>query len=78
MPLVLSSHYNPNPTSLPAVRGDRAGTASHRNVFCDSYQSCLNVAVKRGWADWTCAKCTLVTLTPIPSAVKYAQDRPRE
>ncbi|MFZ5470311.1 MAG: hypothetical protein ACOZIN_12820 [Myxococcota bacterium] len=69
----------PNPTELAAAR-PTSGEADmrHRNVFCPFYDSCLDVAVRRGWSDWTCNHCLLVDQTPTPSAVVFSRDRPRE
>ena len=37
----------------------------YRNLSCMQYGSCLDRAVKQGWADWSCLNC-----------VHYAQVRP--
>jgi hypothetical protein len=49
----------PKPTEIRwSFRLNRESTQD-RNVFCPSYTRCLDVAVKAGWEDWTCARCAL-------------------
>ncbi len=67
----------PNPVQLAPGRFD-GGDVTHRNVFCPHYDGCLDVAVKRGWADFTCTRCELFRKTPPPSAVELSFDQPRE
>ena len=53
----------PNPVPLPSVLNaeSRTGPESVRNLFCPEYENCLNVAVKRGWASFSCQECPLFT-----------------
>jgi hypothetical protein len=69
----------PFPTELaPSGFGEAVTAASVRNFFCRYYDSCLTTAVRRGWSDWTCARCALRGSTPPPSATRFAQDRRRD
>jgi hypothetical protein len=68
----------PHPTQLAPDLQELADTAAVRILFCPHYDSCLTTAVKRGWADWTCARCELRNTTPPPSASRFAQDRRRD
>ena len=50
-----------------------------RNVFCRSYDSCLDLAVKKNWRSWTCAKCPLIAHeAEKPTPEKFAHRRIRE
>ena len=57
---------------------DLAGAAVVRKLFCSHYDTCLTEAVRRGWSDWTCARCDLRDAIPAPSASRFAQDRRRD
>jgi len=46
----------PNPTMLPAVI-EQEVVAEHRNLFCPSYDPCLDVALAQRWPSWTCSRC---------------------
>lgn len=35
----------------------------HRNLFCPTYDDCLDQAIERGWASWTCAQCPIFGAT---------------
>lgn len=51
----------PNPVELPAPINPEGGRKQsvelHRNLFCESYDACLDEAVKRGWNSFTCIRC---------------------
>jgi hypothetical protein len=50
-----------------------------RNVFCRSYDGCLDLAVKKNWRSWTCGKCPLLSCeTEKPTPDKFAHRRIRE
>ena len=51
-----------------------------RNVFCACYETCLDVAVKKNWRSWTCARCPLLSTeqSQKPTADKFAHRRIRE
>lgn len=51
-----------------------------RNVFCACYESCLDVAVKKNWRSWTCARCPFMASenSQKPTAASYAHRRIRE
>ena len=50
-----------------------------RNVFCRSYDSCLDLAVKKNWRSWTCGKCPLLAHeSEKPTPDKFAHRRIRE
>jgi hypothetical protein len=34
----------------------------HRNLFCPSYDPCLDVALAQRWPSWTCAHCAFFAL----------------
>ncbi len=74
--LVKASLPGPRPVPIPArVQRD---ASVEREVFCPSYDACLDVASRNGWDDFTCRLCPLAKLAPHPSAVRYAHDRPGE
>lgn len=66
----------PTPTRVPA--GSRTAGEVQRLVFCASYQDCLDLAVRRGWEDWTCSRCLLAPLAATPSAASFATRQPRD
>ncbi|MFZ0946151.1 MAG: hypothetical protein WB930_13860 [Syntrophobacteraceae bacterium] len=43
-----------NPTRARAVDEPRRVS---RNVFCNSYADCLDVALSKGWAGFSCKSC---------------------
>jgi hypothetical protein len=57
----------PVPTELTTpinLEGSRKmSVEAHRNLFCGSYDDCLNEAVKRGWNSFTCERCPNYSLT---------------
>jgi hypothetical protein len=61
----------PCPTNLPQTINPeagpkRAGVETHRNLHCQYYDHCLDEAVKRGWASFTCLKCPLYQIAAPP------------
>lgn len=49
-----------NPTELVspiAPDGKRYSVEEHRNLFCEYYDGCLDLAVKKGWNSFTCVRC---------------------
>jgi len=49
---------SPRPTMLPAPI-EQEGVSEHRNLFCPSYDPCLDTALEQRWPSWTCARCPL-------------------
>jgi SHS2 domain-containing protein len=41
---------------LPALIAE-AQVSSHRDLFCSSYDACLDKAAHEDWTSWTCARC---------------------
>jgi len=69
----------PCPTPVRSAAKSSAGSgAVERLVFCPLYQSCLDVAVKSGWEDFTCRRCPLARHQPAPSAAALATRQPKE
>ena len=75
-----TTHLLPCPTPVPAAgKGHAASSgAVQRLVFCPLYQSCLDVAVKSGWEDFTCSRCPLAEQQATPSAAVLARQQPKE
>lgn len=47
------------PAELKSLLKVDALVEEHRNLFCPSYDTCLDEAVARAWTSWTCARCPL-------------------
>lgn len=45
------------PTELFALIKDERRVAEQRRLFCATYDSCLDLAVRARWVSWTCARC---------------------
>jgi len=54
----------PSPSELTAPINPDRGVEGHRNLFCTSYDGCLDEAVKKGWNSWTCTHCQLFAVEP--------------
>jgi hypothetical protein len=67
----------PQPCELPPLDEEAAASSvvAVRELFCPHYDSCLSIAVRSRWADWTCGRCPLRHAAPRPSATRFAQDR---
>ncbi len=67
----------PNPTPLAQLIRSEATVAGHRNLYCDHYDACLDVAVKLDWDSWSCEKCGLFPLHDAPRdfAGSFATER---
>lgn len=50
----------------PEAGPKRAGVEHHRNLNCNSYDNCLDEAVRRGWQSFSCLKCPLNAITAAP------------
>ncbi|MFC1833892.1 hypothetical protein ACFL2Q_04050 [Thermodesulfobacteriota bacterium] len=48
----------PSPTM---ARGNRDSDRPYRNVDCDHYGKCLDVALKSRWSDFSCEECYAYT-----------------
>jgi hypothetical protein len=44
----------------------------HRNLFCPSYDACLDEAVASAWTSWTCARCPLFAVSAQTDMVPQA------
>ncbi|MBS2026992.1 MAG: hypothetical protein JST54_03725 [Deltaproteobacteria bacterium] len=49
----------------------------YRNLTCFSYGSCLDLAVKRGWGDWSCQACPMYNAVRPIDLASFAHDRRR-
>lgn len=74
MPVVaVNKNFQPNPAQL---RPTNKAHEPQRNIHCPFYTSCLNLAAKRGWQDWTCLQCENGRQQEESiSAVDFANDR---
>ena len=63
----------PNPTEVrQAPRGE---DTPNRATTCSSYTDCCGVAVRKGWASFSCANCPLAALAkPLRSTDFLARD----
>ena len=67
----------PRPTEFHRLSEDLVEV--HRNLHCFHYDSCLDVAVRSGWASWTCVRCPLRAVkSEVPRVQDFAQDRRRD
>jgi hypothetical protein len=48
------AQLGPEPLRMLLSRRD---VAEHRNLFCRSYDRCLDKALECGWVSWTCVHC---------------------
>lgn len=49
----------------------------HRNLYCLSYDRCLDACVQQGWPGWTCRMCTYRCAGTPPEVGVFAEARPR-
>lgn len=68
----------PCPTPVRGAGKSPSAGAVERLVFCPLYQDCLDVAVKRGWEDFTCSRCPLARQQTAPSAASLATRQPKD
>jgi hypothetical protein len=54
------------PTELRALIKTESRVEQERSLFCERYGSCLDEAVEKGWASWTCARCPAFAGEPGP------------
>jgi hypothetical protein len=45
------------------VKGNREAERPYRNVDCDHYGDCLNLALHSRWSDFSCCECAAYTRT---------------
>jgi hypothetical protein len=45
------------PVELKALIKVESRIEEQRSLYCERYDACLDEAVERGWASWTCARC---------------------
>ncbi len=66
----------PSPTELMApIKPDR-DVEQVRNLYCEHYEACLDVAVEKGWGSWSCTSCHLFGVVPQPTvAGRYMRRR---
>ncbi len=64
---MLASHH---PTELLKLIDPDRIVENYRNLFCHHYDVCLDEAVNRRWASWTCALCPLFGLESKVKAVE--------
>jgi hypothetical protein len=64
------------PTQLVAPINPERRVEADRNLFCGSYDDCLDYAIGSGWSSWTCARCPVFALGPTPHGLEsHAQRR---
>ena len=56
-----SNQPNPCRASLPAPG---SGEPPFRHLDCVHYDSCLDVAIVKGWESWSCAECQAFEISP--------------
>lgn len=59
----------PMPTAVKVVRTDCA--PDNRNVYCSSYGSCVNTAIRQGWVGFSCLECPLYSKDNRPPAEHF-------
>jgi hypothetical protein len=48
----------PGPSELlNLINPDCRGVETHRNLYCPSYDCCLDQAVQQRWRSWSCVRC---------------------
>ncbi len=45
------------PEELKALIRPESDVETQRSLYCGRYDFCLDEAVRKGWASWTCARC---------------------
>ncbi|MGQ0506477.1 MAG: hypothetical protein ACT4TC_14285 [Myxococcaceae bacterium] len=66
----------PFPTPVTGPFGAERTVEEHRNLYCSSYDRCLDHAVKEGWLGWSCTKCkAFADRTMDPEAQQFAHER---
>jgi hypothetical protein len=69
----------PRPTaSHQPLHSDRIRIEEHRNVHCRHYSGCVDVAVRKDWESFTCARCPLMQADKAPGADAYAFNQPSD
>jgi hypothetical protein len=58
------------------MRAEQFRIEEHRNVHCRHYSTCVDVAVRKDWDSFTCAKCPLFQQDKAPHADAYAFNQP--
>ena len=56
----LDQHMDPHPI---LVKGNRDSERPYRNVDCDHYGDCLDLALNSRWSDFSCCECAAYTRT---------------
>ena len=49
-----SSIARPNPVNWVRLK---EFSAEHRNIYCVSYERCLDKAIEQDWQGWSCCEC---------------------
>ncbi len=49
----------------------------HRNLYCLSYDSCLDFTVQQNWRGWSCQGCPFQCVGAPPQVADFAHARPR-
>jgi hypothetical protein len=65
----------PGPEELKALIKMESRVETQRSLYCDRYGSCLDQAVQKGWASWTCARCPMFDREPEAGASRREQAR---
>ena len=66
----------PYPIQFKPMRSSHPELNEHRSVFCSHYSACLDLALRRGWDDFSCQKCELCHQRATPAADHYALEQP--
>ena len=69
-------HTAPFPVEFKPARSARGELNEHRNVFCSRYSGCLDLALRRGWDDFSCHRCALYHAQNQPKAEAFALEQP--
>jgi hypothetical protein len=67
---------SPRPTPLSRPVRSEQDLETHRNFFCNHYDGCLDISIRKGWDSWTCTRCPLQNChASTPEVRDYAESR---
>ena len=72
MSKVVQLHY-PRPKPLRALLPIDAVDV-HRDIWCQHYDGCLDVAVQRGWISWSCSACPIRGKAQVKPEIRIQAD----
>jgi hypothetical protein len=60
----------PSPAELALpINPDNGDVEYHRNLYCPTYDHCLDRAVRQRWKSWTCVTCAYFSFRFEPARI---------